>query len=503
MTGLMTALSQGDPQARRLLGGGLGHDELLLRARMLLHAPCTADVVDCIRSADADLPDDPARRAAIAELEKGAVVVIAGQQPGLFAGPLLTLAKAAAAVRLARTLRAEGVPAVALFWSASEDHDFAEAARCFRRSRPDRPEPSWFELEIRSPTRSLHQTILDENDRRRLADLAAEEGIAEDCLPRPDETFGAWQLRLLARLTAGSGLILVEPHRFAQILVPFRRNLLTNRLELIDLMRAASTELEIAGFAAPLALPGPETSFHFLSGPEGRQRLDAEPPGWRAGSLRLEAAALDRILVAEPERLSSAAAARPLAQQALFPVVAQISGPTEGAYMAQLMPLFGVLGLPRPLVRPRPALLVLDHELRSLADRLGLEGPARSWDLSPPSFEAPELDRVETGLRQAFQGIENHPDPFLRRELVSYRRSALADLRQLRKAWLKEARRQDRDAARARHRLRHELRFDHGGQDRALGVFAFGLPLDGAFFARVVTALDDEALDDLQIDLED
>ncbi|HYL06556.1 MAG TPA: bacillithiol biosynthesis BshC, partial [Thermoanaerobaculia bacterium] len=55
-------------------------------------------------------------------------VVVTGQQPGLFGGPLLTFAKMMAAARWAAALEAAGEPAVAVFWVATEDHDYAEVA---------------------------------------------------------------------------------------------------------------------------------------------------------------------------------------------------------------------------------------------------------------------------------------------------------------------------------------------------------------------------------------
>ena len=56
--------------------------------------------------------------------------VTTGQQPGLFGGPLYTLYKALSAARLAEDLeRLLDKPVMALFWMASEDHDWEEAAQ--------------------------------------------------------------------------------------------------------------------------------------------------------------------------------------------------------------------------------------------------------------------------------------------------------------------------------------------------------------------------------------
>jgi bacillithiol synthase len=63
---------------------------------------------------------------ALAALAQGAGVAVTGQQVGLFGGPLYTPFKAATAVARARQATAAGHPHAAIFWLATEDHDFAE-----------------------------------------------------------------------------------------------------------------------------------------------------------------------------------------------------------------------------------------------------------------------------------------------------------------------------------------------------------------------------------------
>src|SRR5580704_15457558 len=58
--------------------------------------------------------------------EPGTVAIVTGQQVGLFSGPCYTIYKAVTAARVARDLTARGVPAVPVFWLATEDHDFEE-----------------------------------------------------------------------------------------------------------------------------------------------------------------------------------------------------------------------------------------------------------------------------------------------------------------------------------------------------------------------------------------
>ncbi|MGH7350998.1 MAG: bacillithiol biosynthesis protein BshC, partial [Candidatus Methylomirabilales bacterium] len=54
-----------------------------------------------------------------------AIMVVTGQQVGLFGGPLYTLYKALTVVAVARQLESQWqIPCLPLFWMASEDTDF-------------------------------------------------------------------------------------------------------------------------------------------------------------------------------------------------------------------------------------------------------------------------------------------------------------------------------------------------------------------------------------------
>src|SRR6185437_7722611 len=103
-------------------------------------------------AAEVQYPDD--RRAAMVEAlraqngdseslrrfaQPGTVAVVTGQQVGLFSGPAYTIYKAIAAAHVARQLTARGIPAVPVFWLATEDHDFAEVNHAWVFDRAQRP----------------------------------------------------------------------------------------------------------------------------------------------------------------------------------------------------------------------------------------------------------------------------------------------------------------------------------------------------------------------------
>jgi hypothetical protein len=72
------------------------------------------------------LGDAPERLRRI--LDGDGFFVTTGQQPALFGGPLYTLYKTLAAIRLADALETQlGRPVLALFWIGADDHDWDEA----------------------------------------------------------------------------------------------------------------------------------------------------------------------------------------------------------------------------------------------------------------------------------------------------------------------------------------------------------------------------------------
>ena len=82
---------------------------------------------DCIRDQYAKAGISPPQ--ALTEFAEGAEVVSVGHQLQAGGGPAFFHYKILSALRWAAQLRAAGTPAVAVFWMASEDHDFEEIAR--------------------------------------------------------------------------------------------------------------------------------------------------------------------------------------------------------------------------------------------------------------------------------------------------------------------------------------------------------------------------------------
>jgi bacillithiol biosynthesis cysteine-adding enzyme BshC len=327
----------------------------------------------------------PSAAPALEALANGAGTVLTGQQVTLFGGPLFTPFKAATALARARSASAAGHPHAAIFWLATEDHDFAEINHVTfpaRRSlekllyswAPSAPVP------VGSVVIDDSITPLIDRAWELLGFSDAMEALA--AAYRPGRTFAQAFADFYAKIFAAQGLLIVDAsgREFHRLGAPVLRA----GIELADELHAALLErnqaLEAAGYHAQVAVT-PQSSLLFLIDEAGGARLalkrtaptTAEPNGlWQAGRLLFSTDELVGILNASPERISPSALLRPLFQDFIFGSSAQIGGPAEIAYLAQSAVLFHrILGRQTPplarfsgtLIEPAVGELLRRHEL--------------------------------------------------------------------------------------------------------------------------------------------
>lgn len=317
-----------------------------------------------------------------------ALAVTTGQQPGLFTGPLYTVYKALSAAALAQELeRRWGRPVVPVFWTAGDDHDYAEArstswigleGELVSASLTDRPEGA--------PLTPMYRLPLGEEVTSLLAALEASlpAGPSRDETLgwlgrhyRPGETVGRAFAGAMADLLGRFGVVVLDPtHRGAKAaMAPVLLRALRDAPELEAALVEHARVLAGAGHPTPVPVGG-GTGLVFLEGEAGRDRLLHDDGGFvsrRAGT-RWSLADLERLAEREPERLSPNVLLRPVVESAILPTVAYVAGPGELAYLPMARPLYEQLGVPmqRPvprwsgvLVEPR-----VDRVLRKFSARL-------------------------------------------------------------------------------------------------------------------------------------
>ncbi|MGH9592047.1 MAG: bacillithiol biosynthesis protein BshC, partial [Bryobacteraceae bacterium] len=201
--------------------------------------------------------------------QPGTLAVVTGQQVGLFSGPAYTIYKALTAARLASDLSARGIPAVPIFWLATEDHDFAEvdhawvfdASRqpvCVRTPGESRPRPAGTVPVARPPIDEL---------RRALAgfDYADEVVSAVEQSYAPGGTMGVGFRTLLTKLLGRIGVLTMDPldAGVRAIGAPFMASALEAGPELEAALLARNAELMAAGYHAQVHVDA-KTSLFFV-----------------------------------------------------------------------------------------------------------------------------------------------------------------------------------------------------------------------------------------------
>ncbi len=308
----------------------------------------------------------------------GTVAVVTGQQVGLFSGPAYTIYKALTAVRLASRLTEDGIPAVPIFWLATEDHDVAEVNHAFVFGPDQRP----IQLSVSANGGSERPVggipiAAPPVDRLResLAGFPYGEEVAEMVrVAYPSGvTFGRAFRALLERLLAGRGLLFVDPmdESVRRLAAPLLKDVIQQDDGLHEKLIERGKELEAAGYHAQVHVE-PKTSLVFLLDGQRRATLRRQNGEYAAKDRKYSA----QELMDRPEQLSPNALLRPVVQDYVLPTVAYVGGPAELAYMAQSQVLYRELLGRMPVMVSRGGFTLLDARTAKLIQRYGLTVPA-------------------------------------------------------------------------------------------------------------------------------
>jgi len=376
------------------------HAALIDRARARAAGFTAPLVADELREWTVWLVAHNAPGAAIANAARlavpGATAVVTGQQTGLFGGPLYTIFKAWGAILHARAIEtATGAPCVPVFWVASDDHDFAEAAT-----------HTWLDSTGAARTVTIAESPAESGLPMYARPFAAEriapfiDTYAASVAPSDflDEQVAflracchesaTWEsafVRLTLRLLGDEGLVPLAPRLgfMRRRAMPVIQKDIESRGAFSRMLVASSERLNAAG-AQGLTIhrKGDEANFFVaVDGIRGKarwasERLEVTHPASGAPLASFSPAECAALLGAEPGRFSPNAALRPLVQDAALPTAAYIAGPAEMIYHAQIGCLYQPCGVFRPLVLPRPSALLVEPRIARLVSKLGMDADA-------------------------------------------------------------------------------------------------------------------------------
>ena len=370
------------------------------------------------------------------------LVVVGGQQAGLFGGALLIYYKALTVVQAARYAEELlGRPVVPVFWIAGEDHDFDEASHVFVQEESG----SEFRIRIERPAGTRLAV-----SRTPISAASWEAALAELAGTLPDSEYKTGLLsrlrrhvadaptlsvafaRLLAEWFGPDGLVLLDADDPAlrELEAPMFRELIVRNEELGRAL--AEGERAVTALGLPLqAEPNPDSSNLFLHHESGRLLLIRQNGQFadRKGAVSLSREELLTMTAESPDLLSTNALTRPLMQDYLLPVLAAVLGPSELAYWGILRPAFEAFGMRVPLLVPRQSFTYLEPSVLKLLGKFSLtpEQAIREWEERRAAWLADQdtwdLEGTFGSAREQFLRIY---DPVIDR--ISSLQPGLADL---------------------------------------------------------------------------
>jgi bacillithiol synthase len=308
-------------------------------------------------------------------LADGAVAVVSGQQVGLFGGPAFSFYKALTAIQAAEDLTQKGVPAVPVFWMATEDHDVDEVRHV-----------TWFhdgELQNFELPKPAEEAVpvgriflgkeIDELVRRAQPLLGQTFGDMLHETYLPGATYGSAFAGLFARIFSEQGLILLDPldERLHRVAAPVLRDALVNRGELNELLLHRGRELERAGYEVQVNVTAHSTLLFSLE--DQRHVITAANGNFSSGALTMPREDWLRRVQASPGKFSPNALLRPVVQDFLLPTVAYFGGPAEIAYYAQSQVLYEKLLGHMPVLFPRADFTLVDPKAERILKKYGLK----------------------------------------------------------------------------------------------------------------------------------
>jgi bacillithiol synthase len=321
--------------------------------------------------------------------EKNTVILITGQQLGLFVSPMYTIYKILTTILYAQKLSEEitDYNFVPVFWLEGEDHDFAEVNHIhFFTQEGDLEELVYNETDNEKGLSISKRNLTDEITKilKLIREKLQHTEFTEPLLNGLEHTWEKgikWhdafsdQIRTIFK---ASGLLLFNPAdtEVKKASHSFFKYLIENNDAIVKAFLEQSKITQEAGFANQVYVDS-DKSYIFLSYKNAKRlSLQKEQPEHffvKDSNLTWSRDELLAILEKNPEWFSSTVLTRPIWQSWMLPVVSYIAGPSEIAYWAQLKKGFDAFKVQMPHVMPRLSFTLLEPKIQRLLKKYSID----------------------------------------------------------------------------------------------------------------------------------
>ena len=318
--------------------------------------------------------------------ESDCIAVVSGQQAGLFTGPLYTVYKALAAVKLAGCLQQRETKAVPVFWIAAEDHDFAEVAKAEFIARDCQLESVDVSADLHREGQPVGQVVLDASIDTvvdQLFELLPNSEFADDMKKlvknawQPGRGFVESFATMMTSLLGRYGLIFLDPldPELKKIAAPLYSEAARRAPEIASALEERSKELERDGYHAQVLATANSFPLFLHDDEGGRHAVQRLENGkYKAKDIKQEYTAeeLATLALENPQKFSPNVTLRAVVQDYLLPTLTYYGGAAEIAYFAQTAEVYRVLQRPATPILPRSSLTMIERHAGRVLERYDL-----------------------------------------------------------------------------------------------------------------------------------
>ncbi len=347
------------------------------------------------------------------------LLVVTGQQPGLFTGPLYSIYKALTAVIVAERQK-EMFPEydfIPLFWIEGEDHDFSESARTSLFEAGELKQATldpWRRLPgqmlSRSPMGpgiteivSTFSALLQESEHKQKIIAVLHEFYT------PESTLELAFGRTMAFLFKNYPLVFLSATDpgFKKLAKDVIHRELATCPSTSHAVIEQSSLLESMGYQAQ-AKPRAVNLFYLN---HHDQRMKIEQSSTDSFTIVPEKHRYSRHQMLEicgdhPEQFSPNVILRPVVQDYVLPVFAYIAGPAEISYFAQYRKVYEHFGLSMPFIIPRGSFTLIEPAVSRIINKV-MQKTGRP-NLSRKQIYHMAFHNLHVLQKNAISGAENH-----------------------------------------------------------------------------------------------
>lgn len=384
----------------------LSEQDLTKRASLVTTSVYKKSYVEALSAYHKQLSIAEDQQKALKKLSKDdALVIVTGQQLGMYGGPMFTIYKTMTAIILARKYEKQlGRPVVPVFWMADEDHDFDEIAWIGITGRDDFHKVKYQKDGQNIPVSEERLTDQLDEFNAAIKDELFDTDFSEDLWAQLQRHYAKGNSHaeafagLINEWFAEEGLLIAGSN------FPFIKKILADNFsqsiedyeQLFEAIETQSQQLERLYHRQVM---NGDSNLFYLSDQEGRQKIHRqENGGWKAGNTTWRHQELIDTIQKHPDQFSPNVFMRPVIQDKLLPTLGYVAGPGEIAYYGQMKKLYEVFDLEMPPIIPRYTATIIESGISRILEKLPFkvcEYEKRIEDLESEFIEQTDTEDIE------------------------------------------------------------------------------------------------------------